>query len=236
MLVVLAGHGDAGAPALVERWRAWGARRLSPDDLSTPGWRYQPGEPSAPSRAVVGGEVTDAASIRGVLVRLPCVVSDDLPHIAPDDRSYVAAEMTAFLMAWLSGLTCPVLNRPTPGSLAGPCWARERWVRLAGAIGVPAQPVTRRASLGADEPPEDFVGRATTVTVVGRRSFGHAEAALHGWALRLAGACGAELLAAHFVGEGPHAALLTADVWPDTTSPEVADAVLDRLLGHEETP
>jgi hypothetical protein len=234
MLVVVAGHGDVGAPALVERWRAWDAVRLSPDDLSTPGWRHQPGVASAPSRAVVEGRVVDVGAIRGVLTRLPCVVADDLPRIVPEDRGYVAAEMTAFLTAWLSGLTCPVLNRPSPGSLAGPCWARERWVRLAGEAGVPARPVRRRARLGVDEPPEEIVGRATTVTVVGRRSFGPAGAPVHGWARRLAEAAGAEILAAHFVGDGDGAALLTADVWPDMTSPEVADAVLERLLGRGE--
>ncbi|HEY3079935.1 MAG TPA: hypothetical protein VGM69_08515 [Chloroflexota bacterium] len=235
MLVVVAGRGDAGARGLVERWRAWDAGLLTADDLSTVGWRYRPGEPSAPSAAVVGGRVVDTGTIRGVLTRLPCVVPDDLPHVIPEDRSYVASEMTAFLTAWLSDRSCPVLNRPVPGSLAGPCWGRERWIRLAGQIGVPARPVTRHAGLGVDEPPEEVHGRATTVTVIGERSFGDADALLHGWARRLAGACRAEMLAAHFVGAEASPALLTADVWPDMGRSEIADAALAYLLDGEET-
>jgi hypothetical protein len=234
MLVVVASPGDAGARGLVERWRAWDAGLLTADDLSTVGWRYQPGESSAASAAVVGGRVVDAGTMRGVLTRMPCVVPDDLPHVIPEDRGYVASEMTAFLTAWLTDLPGPVLNRPSPGSLAGPCWTRERWIRLAGQIGIPARRLTRHAGLGVDEPPEEVPGRATTVTVVGERSFGDAEGALHGWARRLAGACRASMLAVHFVvgGDGPE--LLMADVWPDMGQPEVADAALAYLLDGKE--
>jgi hypothetical protein len=230
MLVVVAGRADPGAPALVERWRAWDARLLTPDDLSRPGWRYQPDEPSAPSTAVVGGQVVDAGAIRGVLTRLPCVVPDDLPHVVPEDRAYVASEMTAFLTAWLAARAGPVLNRPSAGCLAGPCWSRERWVRLAGQVDVPARPVLRRARLGADQGPEELERRPAAVTVVGRRSFGNADGDLHGWARRLAEATGAELLVTHFVDAGNGPALLSADVWPDMTSAEIAGAVLDLLL------
>ena len=231
MLVVVAGRGDRGASALVERWRSFDAGLLTPEDLSRPGWRYQPDEPSAPSMAVVGGAVVEAGSIRGVLTRLPCVVPDDLPHIVPEDRAYVASEMTAFLTAWLAARTCPVLNRPAAGSLAGPCWGRERWVRLAGQLGVPARPVIRRASLGADEPGEEVDGRVMSVTVVAGRAFGLAEGQLHGWARRLAEACRAELLVTHFVDDGAGPVLLAADVWPDMARPEIADAALAYLLG-----
>jgi hypothetical protein len=39
----------------------------------------------------------------------------------------VAAEMNAFLVAWLTSLTCPIFNRPTATSLCGPAWSVEHW-------------------------------------------------------------------------------------------------------------
>jgi hypothetical protein len=55
-----------------------------------------------------------------------------LSWIAADDRSYAMAEVNAFLVAWLSSLTCPVLNRPTATSLCGPGWSQTHW-RIAAA-------------------------------------------------------------------------------------------------------
>jgi hypothetical protein len=40
-------------------------------------------------------------------------------------RKYVAAEFNAFLLAWLSAQSCPVLNRPTASCLSGPNWQPE---------------------------------------------------------------------------------------------------------------
>src|SRR5262249_56128954 len=119
MLAILAGRLDVGARALAARWSGLDARVLTPDDLCSAGWRYRPVTPGA-SVAVVAGERVAARAIRGVLVRLSRVDPGDLAFVAPDDRPYVAAEITAFLVAWLSSLTCPVVNRPTPSSLPPP--------------------------------------------------------------------------------------------------------------------
>ena len=87
-------------------------RLMTPADLSQPGWRFRLGD-AAGSTAVLGGEPVPASAIAGVLTRLPSVTDHDLTHIAPSDRAYVAAEMTAFLLAWLTALKCPLVNRPT---------------------------------------------------------------------------------------------------------------------------
>jgi hypothetical protein len=60
----------------------------------------------------------------------------ELPHIDPEDREYVASEITAFLAALLNELPCPLFNRPTASSLWGPPWTDEHWWRAATAQGL----------------------------------------------------------------------------------------------------
>ncbi len=72
-------------------------------------------------------------------------------------EAYVSAEMTAFLLSWLSGLDCPILNRPTPNCLSGPGWRQEQWIHLAARLGIPVDPVQRYAKLG--EEPSIETGR-----------------------------------------------------------------------------
>ena len=112
-----------------------GVRILTCEDLSAPGWRHRLG---GASTAVIGGETVPAAGIRGVLIRRSHMLEWEPEHIVPGDRAYVAAEMTAFLRSWLSGLGCPVLNRPAPTCLSGPGWCREQWVQTAARLGIPA--------------------------------------------------------------------------------------------------
>src|SRR5262245_34157967 len=125
MILVLASRSDENARSLVDRWESHGARLLVPECLSVVGWRHR-GSARPSSRAVLGGVPVNGAEIRGVLSRLPSVMPSDLLHICAEDRAYVAAEMTAFLVAWLASLPCPVLNRPTPTSLAGPLLRQEQ--------------------------------------------------------------------------------------------------------------
>jgi len=100
------------------------------------GWRQSLGGVDGDA-AVVEGKRVPQKEITGVLTRLPCVFEQELVDITPDDRRYVAAEMTAFLLFWLSRLKCPVLNRPTPTCLSGPYWRREKWIHVAARVGIP---------------------------------------------------------------------------------------------------
>jgi hypothetical protein len=110
MLVVVASHYDEAARSLVDRWANQEARLLTCEDLSIVGWQHsvsgKGGEtPSLPdSAAVVDGQVVAVEEISGVLTRLPCVFEQELLHIVPDDRAYIASEMNAFLISWLSEL------------------------------------------------------------------------------------------------------------------------------------
>jgi hypothetical protein len=228
MLVVIASIYDRNARALIDRWSAQEAHLLTCKDLSVVGWHHHLGVADV-STAVLGGQVIPIGRITGVLTRLPCVDAGELTHITPADRHYVAAEMTAFLASWLSGLTCPVLNRPTPACLMGPSWRREQWVHAAVQLGIPVVPVHRRAALTDGLPAEALEPHAITITVIGDRCFGEADRALMAQAQRLATAAGVGLLAAHFSGPQGGASLLGADLWPDISCAAIADAILEYL-------
>ncbi|HEV2714058.1 MAG TPA: hypothetical protein VGU64_02260, partial [Terriglobales bacterium] len=126
MIVVLASLDDSSAEALVQRWAHVDARLMTCEDLSRSGWSVSP-HLRGRGMTVIGGERVGVKHIQGVLVRLSFVTENELPHIHPEDRLYLAAEIMAFLVAWLSELPCPVLNRPTPFCLAGPSWRPEQW-------------------------------------------------------------------------------------------------------------
>src|SRR5208337_4871033 len=134
MIVVVANRWDPTAGTFASRWAAHNVRVLTSQDLSVVGWQQRLSVMDG-CVAVVERELVPQKEITGVLTRLPCVVEEQLLDIVPEDRPYVAAEMTAFLLFWLSSLKCPVLNRPTPTCLSGPYWHREKWVRVAAAAG-----------------------------------------------------------------------------------------------------
>lgn len=228
MLVIVANQQDEVALWLASRWQAHAAVLLTPADLSASGWRhYLPC--SSGSRATVAGQNVMRGAITGVLTRMPCVYEQELAHIDPDDRSYVASEMTAFLLSWLTSLTCPVLNRPTPSCLAGPNWKSEQWVRLAAGMGIAVRPVRRRAPKDAAAPAPCSVSE---VIVVGDCCFGNVAPELFAQARLLAAAAGAALLEVQFAAPDPESAFVSASVWPNLTSSEVADAVLRCLRGR----
>ena len=214
-----AAHFAAGAGSLV--------RMMTPADLSQPGWSLHfPG--TGPSTAVIAGEPVASGTIAGVLTRLPAVTEHDLPHIIAADRAYVAVEMTAFLLAWLTSLSCPLVNRPSAQCLSGPYWREAQWIRAANRLGIPAVPAmlgTRRTRRVHDEGEDG----TTSVVVIGRQHVGTADPVLVAHAHALADAAGVELLSVRFDGEGPSARFVAASMWPDLDDAGVSDAVL-RLM------
>jgi len=216
VFVVLASQWDEQAAALVRDWS--GARLLTPDDLSLPGWVFCS---SRPQKAIIvaGGEPLPVAEISGVFTRLPQVMPHELIRIVPADRAYVAAEMHAFLLAWLTSLQCPVVNCPSPQCLAGPAWGRERWVYEAAMLDIPVVEVAR-ASAGS--PSSLMPGEV--VTVVGQTILGTPNEQLRANAARLATGAKVTVLAASF----QDGALLSASPWID-----IADAtIVEALASH----
>ena len=228
MILVLANRKDAAATALVDRWQHLGARLVVPEMLSSMGFHYRSGAPGSP-KAVVGGVHFVDTEIRAVLVRMHAVMSSDVPHIRAEDREYVAAEMTAFLLAWLSALSCPVLGRPTPTSLSGPAHRVEQWIHEAAKAGVPVRPA-RRSTRGlglTNEWPE----LTAAVTVVGDDCIGATTDALAERARAVARVTGARLLDMYFEGSADDPVLFHADSWVDLDNPDIESAVLSLLLG-----
>jgi hypothetical protein len=235
VIVILARQEDASARLLAARWSAQGALLLSPKDLSTSGWQYNPLAPEA-NAAVISRRSICCSEITGVLTRLSWVFQDELMHIAPIDRAYVASEMNAFLLALLHGLTCPLLNRPTPMCLAGPGWRKEQWVNCAARLGIPVHPVRREARLSDGLSTEDPQSSCQTVTVVGDRCFGTVDETLANCARRLAAAAGVDLLAVHFGVVNGESRLFNADFLPDINSTDVADAILNYFCENRIRP
>jgi hypothetical protein len=227
VFVILASRHDAGAAALAAACAELEPAIMTARDLSAAGWEYRvPGEAVS---AVVSGMRIRCRDIRGMLTRLAAVNDEELDHVAPGDRSYVATEMTAFLATWLSELECPVLNRPTPNCLVGPNWRLDQWLRLAAQIGIP---VVERQRDTASAATEERVVEGTTVTVIGERCLGYAHPVLATHARRLARAAKVELLAVQFTGPKSSDRLTGAHLWPDLTVGECSAAIVERFCGR----
>lgn len=210
MRLVVASIADEEAGELVALWSA-PTRLLTPADLSHAGWWH---DDACPDRARGWAERASfaAAGVSGLLIRLSRVWPQELTHIAVADREYVAGEMTAFLAAFLSGLRCPKLNRPTGANLLGPPWGPEVWRRIAGKIDIPVA----------------INGRSTeVVTVIGGTAIGGSDQTRRTRAALLASATGVAQLTAYFVGDR----LLTAEPVSDLRDPAVVTAMDNYLNG-----
>jgi hypothetical protein len=240
VLVLIASRHDAAAGALCRRAPAGTARVLSWRDLSTPGWRYYAHPEDGHDSVVIGGVPLATAAVSAVVTRCPSVPPYELGHIVPADRAYVAAEMTATLLAWLTRLRCPVANRPHAGCLSGPRWHPERWSAVATSLGLSALPLARRAVPGllpsTPRPlaPPGFEHHA--VTVVGDRAIEPADSSrveprpeIAHAALAVAHAVGTALLRVWFAVRGTEYWFLGADLDADLANASVADALLTHL-------
>jgi hypothetical protein len=247
MILLLANRWDESAKSLALRWSGHGTVLLTADDLSSPGWGHRlPASKSGvnSNTFVASRRNFPLRDLTAVLTLTPRLIEQELFTVAPADRTYVAAEINAFLHAWLSSLhsQCPVLNRPTATSLAGPYWRRERWIHAAAQSKIPIRPVHRFSSFKPSPAPaescagstEEIPATAVVLTVIGDRVFPESgkpepHPVLHRHARALARAAQVDLLAAQFSSSAEDACLLDADPFPSLSQDAHADAVL-RLL------
>jgi hypothetical protein len=235
MIVVVASRFDNSSQKIVERWSSRNAIMCTCEDLSTQGWRHYLASPSGLSTAVIGGQEVHYNDIDGVLTRRPCIFEQELLHVTNPDKPYVAAEMNAFLVSWLSGLTCPVINRPTAMSLSGPNWRHEQWVQAAAVLGIPVSPVKRCWALTDNERKSTTTyshKEIKNVTVVGELYFGDVEEAIGEQAKKLAHVSGTELLEVQFSGSKGGSVFVSANTCPDLNNFDISDAVLRHLLNR----
>lgn len=204
-----------------------------------------------PATAIAGGRSVPTDEITGVLTRWPRFLEQELTGINQADRAFVAAEMTAFMTAWLAQLPCPVLNRPTSLSLCGPPWRREEWVHRACALRIPVVPARRTAAFTSPRgaSPTEAPQPPTNVTVVAKfhsrpplwghslhsprsvdslesyHSFGDADPQLHRHARNLAAATGLGLLQVSFDGSGSEGRFTGASLWPPVHEPPISTSL-----------
>jgi len=197
---------------------------------------------------VVEGECGPVASILGLVTLLSGVSLDELPHVALVDREYVASEMTAFLLAWLSSLGSRVVNRPTPLCLSGPRLHPEQWARFAASAGLSVRPVTRCVPPFEAWDDPDFTALArggltapgtsaylTVPVLAGRCLSPHTGEPLPAQIARglecLADSTGARLLTAILEPENDGFLFAGASPGVDASRDDVADALLAALRG-----
>jgi hypothetical protein len=229
MLVIFSSAHDAAARTIAAAWAPWDAVVCTPGDMSTRGWRYYVGAPQA-GAAVIDGHSVPATAITGVLTRFPAVQPEMLAHIAAKERNYVAAEMTAFLIAFISALPCRMLNRPTAGGLCGPAWRLEQWIQAATRAGIPV--LHRRRKVRLNAPAELEADVSKELTVIGDRVFGTAKDHPHlfDWARSLARTAGVGMLGLGFTQHATGFVLAGVNPSPDLDTPERLDAAREFLL------
>lgn len=226
-MVLLPAH-DSARQAFLSQDHRYRVKTVTPAELSSSGWHYDNRDLNN-SRCATGPETLAASEIDGVITRLPAITPDQLPHIIAADRSYLASEMTAFLLAWLSSLSCPILNRPTVNCLSGPYRRTEQWVHYAAKCGLPVVEHVQRLKPGEPINASPAPG-AARVVVIGGRWLGDVHPRLSGYAGKLARASGADFLAVDFTHPGPDARFCGADLWPAITNP-MAGLMLDFVTG-----
>lgn len=220
MIVVFGGPADDTSQALVEAFGEQNAVLMTSRDLSVTGWSHR--VPEGDCIAVADGRLIAQKDISAVVVRWPAVFPEELIGIAAEDRAYVSSETTAFLLGWLSSLDCPVVNRPTETCLMGPSWHTVRWRWAAAGLGIPTAPACRTVAFGkADAQPPP--GSVTAVIVIGERCIGSVDEEIKLNARRLAAHADVDILQAYF--DGP--LFLGADLMPDLSGPERAEALLE---------
>lgn len=193
-------------------------------DLTRAGWRYVVGDPQH-ATACAGGRVLAASEIGGVVCRIGAVTPHDVQHLHPDDRAFAAAEINAFLRAWLTQFEGRLCNEPSPESLAGPAWHPMRWRWIATQLQIPVVTKWQDAARPAD---------ATTVLVAGDHVVGGVDSTLVRHSLRIAEAARSRLLAVRFAWEGRWL-FDSADSSPQPGS-AASMQLLNWALGPQERP
>ena len=221
MVLIVASRVDASAPRLASALHECPARVLTPLDLSRPGWRVFSGRPGS-DIGIVDGEAVESRRVEGVVCLLPRVFPRELVHIEAEDRAYVAEEMTAFLIFWLSTLACPKMNAPTAGCLSGPLWSQVHWLAAAASAGLPITP-HRRSTQSSDRSSSEF---RRTVTVVGPRTIGDDDGDLRRYARLLASWAGMHLLSVHFTETPDGPRFSGVDPFPELATPAALEGVL----------
>jgi len=216
-IVILARAGHAPARALAAAWPGGAATLATPGDFLRAAWRWR----LRPTGAITAQGPAWLTAPAGVLCLLEAVTAADLPIIAPEDREYAAAELSAFLSAWLYTLPCRRLNPPSLTALNGERHALL-WRAHAQEAGLQTLPLEAADPEAAYAPP---AVPATTITAIAGTILG-GTAKTQAAILRLAGRAGLPMLQATFCETPRGLALHSATAQPDLSAPAALAALV----------
>ena len=227
MILIIASELDAVARDAASEWPGGGALVLTPRDLCTRGWRVELGA-FEESQIVAGGNIYPIRDVSGVITLLPYVMDYELFTIEESERKYVASEITAFLFYFLSRLECPVLNRPTAHCLAGPSWRPEQWNAVCRQAGFRTRP--RGREWNSWSPTSEPANISTSVSVVGGKCVGGAEAETRSSAVELARLARVEFLTVRLQDDAEQKSMHSIELVPDLRDPTILSAVQSHFV------
>jgi hypothetical protein len=109
--------------------------------------------------------------ITGLVNRIRYLPTEHFSTAATADRAYAAAELSAFMLAWLNGVPGRVINPARPSSLDGGTFQTPTVVHLAAMAGLPTRP-WRASSVLAESGPSIEAAPTETVVVFDGGLFG----------------------------------------------------------------
>lgn len=153
--------------------------------------------------------VLHSEAIAGLVNRVRLLPTQHFNNAAPGDREYAAAELHAFLLAWLNGIAGRVLNPARPPLLGGginDVAAIRHYAATAGLPTAPWRQSTRTAALVGSGDVDITVVPTHVVTVLDNRLFGPiVPTDLAGGCCRLAAYLGTPLMQVAFSRTGTSA-------------------------------
>jgi len=166
------------------------------------------------SRLTLEGRNLAAEEILGVINLIPAVFPDELYYFPENEREYQAAEFHALLTFFLGALPCPVVNRPTAASLAGPYAGKAAWIHVARRLKIRVANLHLDSACWTMTDTEKQTGELVEATCLhGEVISGSGSCAIA--ACRLANAVGVEYLRARFSKDGVGHALIEVSTVPD---------------------
>ncbi len=157
MIVILCHPDDAGALWLWERLQhlgVGGVELVTVEQLVFSrriAYRLS-GAGDSGSIELADGRVLRPETITGLVNRVQYLPTQHFASADAADREYAAAELSAFLLAWINGVAGRAINPPLPLALGGGTFQVPTVLHHAAAAGLPTR--TWRVSASEDGPPE----------------------------------------------------------------------------------
>jgi hypothetical protein len=230
VILIVASELDSVVIKTAAKWPGFPAVVLTPRDLCTKGWCIET-QDFENGNLVANGVVTPVRRINGVVTLLQCVTDYELFKIEEVDRKYAASEINAFLVYFLSRLTCRVLNRPSAYCLSGPSWHPTQWMWACRRAGIPTE-----TALASSAPlvakPESEPDFRRSISIVGDSCLG-GDSPYSANVAQLANFARVEFLTARFTTDGKDEVLRSISTIPDLQDEAISNAVHEHLMSPQ---